>query len=174
MHTSRGRVVLRQRAKRLPLIAIGLLTVISTMRSSGEAAVTNRMTLVGYGSSVLQTQTASGAPTAPDATPLTTAAFFITGRVLGLYPGVTLPLVLTVTNPNKFSITVTSITTTVRNASSTCLAANVKVTSFSGAAVVAARNTAHVTVHTTMAHGAGDACQRAVFPFHYRGVATGA
>ena len=146
MHAPEGRVVRRPRATRFPLMAIALLIAISTVRSSGDAAVSH-------------------------ATRRTPAAFSIAGRVRGLYPGATRPLTLTVTNPNRFSITVTSITTAVKNASSTCLAANVKVTRFSGAAIVVARRTAHVTVHVTMAHGAGNACQGAVFPFHYRGVA---
>lgn len=103
----------------------------------------------------------------------TAATFTISGKVLGLYPGKTLPLTLTVTNPNKFSITVTSSTTSISNASSACTAPHLKVTSFSGSLVVGALNSAKVKVNTTLLHSAPNACQGVEFPLHYTGSGTG-
>jgi hypothetical protein len=80
--------------------------------------------------------------------------------------------VLTVSNPQTASITVTSITTAVGAPSSSCAASNVSVASDAGKLVVAAGGKAKVTVHVTMAHSAPNACKGKVFPFHYTGVAT--
>jgi hypothetical protein len=132
--------------------------------------------LVGHGSSPEHAQPASGAvPSVPDAGNRGAASSFsIAGSVTGLFPGKTFPLVLTVTNPQTVTITVTSITTTVSNASSACVAKNVKVSSFSGNLVVAAKKTHKVTVHVTMIHSAPNSCMGAQFPFQYTGLATAA
>ena len=79
---------------------------------------------------------------------------------------------LTVTNPQKVAITVTSITTAVSNASTKCVAANLKVTTFSGHLVVKAGKTAQATVNATMPHSAPNACQGAHFPLLYTALAT--
>ena len=102
------------------------------------------------------------------------SSFSIAGTVAHLFPGKKRSLVLTVTNHQKVTITVTSISTIVSNASSGCVAANVKVTSFSGHLLVAAGKTAKATVHVTMTHSAPNGCQGAHFPFHYSGLATAA
>jgi hypothetical protein len=82
-------------------------------------------------------------------------------------------LVLTVFNQSKVGITVTSITTTVGNASAACPAADFYVTRFTGSLAIPAFHAASVTVVATMSHSAPDACQGAVFPLYYSGLGHG-
>ena len=102
----------------------------------------------------------------------TQGRFAITGSVTGLYPGASLPLVLTVANPEPFTIDVTSITTTVGDASAGCKAAYLSVASFNGNLLVSAHSHATVAVNATLDHSAADACQGAVFPLTYSGLAS--
>jgi hypothetical protein len=148
------------------------LAVMCTAAGTGAPGAAGAVQLAGYGSSIQATP--PGAVPAPGGSLTTTYTFAISGKVSGLFPGKTLPLTLTLTNPNAFSITVSSLTTTVSNASATCLAANLKVTSFSGSFVVGAKSTGKVTVHATLVHSAPNACKGATFPLHYHGSATGA
>jgi hypothetical protein len=99
-------------------------------------------------------------------------AFSIAGGVDGLYPGVTKPLTLTLTNPQHFAIVVASVTVSVQDASVGCSAANVAVTSFAGTVRVDAQASAHVTLQLGLRHQAPDACQAAVFPLRYSGLAS--
>lgn len=130
--------------------------------------------LTGFGSSlngtvVASTRSASGRATGTKSRP----PFSIAGGVTGLYPGLTAPMVLTVSNPGQTQITVTSVTTSVGDASASCLAGDVSVSAFSGRLVVPAHGSATLSVSATMAHSAPDGCQGAVFPFTYTGQATG-
>ncbi len=95
--------------------------------------------------------------------------FQISGQVGGLYPGANRPLVLTLFNPNKASITVTSITTAVGDASSACPGTFLRVAPFSGSLVVGPNQSASTTVTAIMLQGAPDACQGAVFPLTFSG-----
>jgi hypothetical protein len=153
------------------LIAAG--AVCSTGASDGAA---NRAGLVGYGSSTSDERPASGVVLAPDAGNASTrsvaTSFSISGSVTGLYPGAARPLVLTVTNPFPFAITVTSIKSKISNASTLCAATYLTVSSFSGRVGLPAHQTAHVSVVASMLHSAPDACQGANFPLHYAGLAT--
>jgi hypothetical protein len=156
------------------LTGMGMLLALSAAGLSQTSASAHEFHLVGYGSAGGPSQPAPGTvhavPGAAGGQAVST--FSISGSVTGLYPGRTRPLVLTVKNPQKVTIKVTSITTTVSNPSSGCAAANVKVSAFAGSLVVAAGKSATVTVQVTMAHSALNACQGAVFPFHYNGVAS--
>jgi len=97
----------------------------------------------------------------------------VSGSVGGLYPGATLPLALVVSNMAGTPVTVVSVTTSVANASKLCKKVNLNVSGFtSGGLVIAADSHATVTVEATMALGAGDACQGAVFDLTYHGKAT--
>jgi hypothetical protein len=80
--------------------------------------------------------------------------------------------VLSVTNPLASAITVTTITTTVGNASSVCTAKFLKVTSFAGHLSVGPKKTVKTTVKVTLLHVAPNACQKAVWRFTYHGQAT--
>ncbi len=157
----------------LLLAVTGAALAVSTSGSARSGSAPSEIVLTGYGSSSQYPQSAPGATnTAPGAAgPRTAATFTISGSGSGLYPSKTLSLVLTVTNPLKSSITVTSITTTVSNATASCTAANVAVTKFSGSLAVAAGKTGKATVHATMAKAAPNACQGKKFPFHYAGTA---
>jgi hypothetical protein len=98
-------------------------------------------------------------------------AFSIAGRVGGLVPGETAALVLTVSNRERVAINVTSITTTVGDASSRCRGTNVRVAPFAGDLSIPAGATGRATVAVTLIHSAADACQGATFRFAYRGLA---
>lgn len=98
-------------------------------------------------------------------------AFSIAGRVGGLVPGKPTALVLTVANRERVMIKVTSITTTVGDASNRCRGANVRVAPFAGDLSIPAGATGRATVQVTLAHAAPDACQGASFRFAYRGLA---
>jgi hypothetical protein len=114
---------------------------------------------------------------APHASRLVPAAakdgsFRIAGSVGGLYPGLTKPLKLTVSNPQHFAIVVTSVTVAVGDASQGCKAGNIAVTDFSGRRRVGAKDSARVTLQITLVHEAPDACQGALFPLRYSGRAV--
>jgi hypothetical protein len=98
-------------------------------------------------------------------------AFRIGGSVAGLYPGLTTGLVLTVVNPQHYAIVVTSITTKVGMPKAGCDASNLTVSAFSGHLKVGARRAAQLSVPVTLIHAAPDACQGAVFPLKYSGLA---
>jgi hypothetical protein len=118
---------------------------------------------------VLSGNGTAGAPAATSAA--TAGSFRISGSVAGLYPGAQLPLVLTVTNPERFAIVVSSLSVAVGPAMPGCGAANLTATSFAGRLHVPALGTAAVSVQVTLAHSAPNACQGAVFPLHYTGLA---
>jgi hypothetical protein len=92
--------------------------------------------------------------------------------VSGLFPGKTLPLVLTLANPNKLAITVTTVKATVGNATASCTATYLSVTGYSGHAVIAAGKTGKVTVDVTMKTSAPNGCEGKSFPLHYTGSGT--
>lgn len=116
--------------------------------------------------------TAAPSPSQPGVTlPAAAGSFRISGNVAGLYPGAHFPLVLTVTNPEHFAIVVTTLSVAVGNAKPGCGAANLTATSFSGHLPVPASGTAATKVKVTLAHSAPNACQGAVFPLRYTGVA---
>lgn len=171
MNTPRRRRGTRRRSNALPVTATCFLVAVTAAFPAGTSTVSGKIELVGYGSSVKQ-QPASAAGIARGADGNAAPTFAISGKVSGLYPGKTLPLVLTVSNPNKYGITVRSISTAVGNASSLCVAANVLVTSFTGALFVGPAATGKATVHATMVHSAPNACKGAVFAFHYKGTGT--
>lgn len=98
--------------------------------------------------------------------------FTISGSVTGLFPGASMPLVLTVSNHREFAIVVTSITTSVGSPSPSCASANLSVSQFVGNLSVPAEGTSKVTVTVTLSLAAPDACQGAVFPLQYTGNAV--
>lgn len=98
--------------------------------------------------------------------------FVISGSVHGLYPGVQLPLQLTVTNPGPFTIDIASITTTVSSFTPACPSALVTVTAFTGSLRVRPGHSATATVTSALAHSAPNTCQGAQFLLRYDGTAT--
>jgi hypothetical protein len=134
--------------------------------------------LVGAGSAVVFAVVLGGAVAGAGSGPHTTApvgglrAFTISGRVAGLYPGRTVPLTLTVKDIRPFSITVTSITTTVRKVGVGCPASVVSVTPYAGSLHLLPGHIGTVQVSVSMAHAATDGCLGKTIPFRYRGQAT--
>jgi hypothetical protein len=100
-----------------------------------------------------------------------TITFRITGSATKLFPGATVPLVLTVTNPESVAIVVTSLTVKVGNASSTCTASNLSATAFTGKLSVPALGSAKATLHVSMHLSAPNACKGAKFPLAFSGLA---
>jgi len=172
MHRRRSSERRGRRARRLGWTTLSLLLLAGAPGSFATSAPSSEFRLVGYGgvaTGVLTASTAGSTAMATEGTPKD--AFSIGGSVKGLYPGATLPLVLTVINTKAFAITVISISTVVSGPSSFCNASNVHVTGFAGHLRVRARGQAMTTVEVVMAHGAPDACQGSVFPFQYVGKA---
>jgi len=116
--------------------------------------------------------TAAAATTSSEPASGATVAFAISGSVKGLYPGATLSLKLRVANHESFKIAVTSIVTTVHDASANCPASDLSVAAFSGQLFVPASGTAAVHVAAHMSHAAGNVCQGVTFPLTYVGHAT--
>jgi hypothetical protein len=98
-------------------------------------------------------------------------AFTIAGSIGGLWPGHSAPLVLTVYNPQPFTIDVRSISTVVGTPKTGCTASNLTVAGFAGRLYVPAGGMAHLSVPVALIHAAPDACQGAVFPLTYSGFA---
>jgi hypothetical protein len=173
MFTPSGALGPRRRAllaTRSGLVALlGVLTV-GVGGSSATSSRTLPIVLTGYGSSGPDSTSGStSSPVAPQTQ--TTGSFRIAGSVGGLYPGLSSPLVLTVNNPQAFTIVVTSITTTVTDASATCLAPNLSVSAFSGQLSVPGFGAAQTSVLASLAQSAPDACIGATFPLAYSGLA---
>jgi hypothetical protein len=145
----------------LALVAVGLAGTDTGPRPE-------QMILSGYGTSGPTSSAAVGSPPA-DKPAVTAGSFEIAGNVAGLYPGVTESLELTVTNPQGFAIVVTSIATTVQNASVSCTASHLKVTAFAGQLSVPALGSTTTAVLAKLASGTPNSCIGAAFPLVYSG-----
>jgi hypothetical protein len=108
---------------------------------------------------------------APVVGPVKVRAFSIAGGVADLYPGASVPLVLTVKDDRSFGITVSSITTTVKKSAGGCPASEVSVTPFSGNLRLQPKQASTVQVTVAMARTAPRACQGRTFFFEYHGLA---
>jgi hypothetical protein len=148
------------------LASAALVAVVTgVLVSVGGVGGSGTVPLSGSGLAAVGSDQATAAPAAP------AGRISISGGVAGLYPGASLPLVLTVVNPEPFKLVVTSVTTTVASSSAQCPGTLLGATPFSGKQAVPAHGSAHVTVTATLAHSAPNACQGAHFPFHYSGLA---
>jgi hypothetical protein len=153
-------------------LALGIVVALSgSVLAVWHGAAAHANVLVGSGTGSVERK---GVPSASRLLPAASkhGSFTIAGSVKGLYPGLTKPLKLTITNPQHFAIVVTSVKVAVGNASQGCKAANIAVTHFSGRRRVGAKGSARVTLELTLAHKAPDACQGAVFPLRYSGRAV--
>jgi hypothetical protein len=111
----------------------GLLVAAAAWLLTAGAPRSPGAALAGYGNSGPRVQDV------PAVTPAAARRIFrVSGSVGGLYPGRKLPLVLTITNPQRYAITVTAITTKVGNASAACFAMYLTVSSFTGSLHLAA------------------------------------
>jgi hypothetical protein len=148
-------------------VLIAGVVLAAVAQSSGGAGHPAGSPLIGVGSAAtLPTpQTAPESGNAP-------SRFSISGGVTGLYPGASLPLVLTIINPQHFSIDVISVTTSVGDASAACPSSNLSVTAFNGNLIVPEQGNATLVLTASLTYFAPDACQGAVFPLTYSGVAA--
>jgi len=166
-HGARGSLRRALRAGRFaPVALVGVVTVglCATSSTSG----TDQPVLAGHGSSgvesILGSESSHLAPNT--ATP---GSFRIDGTVGGLYPGLSTPLVLRVTNPQAFAIVVTSITTMVNNAGAVCPASYLSVSAFAGQLAVPAHGSATTPVLASLATSTPDACTGATCALVYSG-----
>ena len=147
----------------LVIAGVALAAVVQLSTGAGLPA---SVSLVGVGSAATvsssESATTAGAP----------GRFLISGGVTGLYPGATLPLTLTISNPQPFAIVVTSVTVAIGTGSPACASSNLSVSPFSGTLTVPAKGSATMTLSATLAHSAGDGCEGAVFPLQYAGMAV--
>ncbi|HXJ63845.1 MAG TPA: hypothetical protein VNN79_08835 [Actinomycetota bacterium] len=103
--------------------------------------------------------------------------FFISGDATGLYPGGTVSLPLTVTNPNVAAILVNTLTVAVTGTDRPACpptGSNPVSGGYTGPPFVVAGNdgTATVTVPLTMPHAAGDECRGTTFTLTFGGTAV--
>jgi len=103
--------------------------------------------------------------------------FYISGDATGLYPGATVNLPLTVTNPNSAAIQVNSLTVSLSATDHpACVpdATSLTTSDYAGPPFVVPGNNGQATVALplTMPHGTGDACQDTTFTLTYGGTAV--
>jgi hypothetical protein len=98
-------------------------------------------------------------------------AFTIKGHVVGLYPGRTATLKLTIRNKNGFPIRVKSVRVKVGNAPG-CPRSNLVVKRFRGSLRVRAKKTRLLRLPITMRSTAPDACMGDRFKLRYVGKAV--
>jgi hypothetical protein len=154
--TGPGRRALRAAVWMAALAALALL-------SSGPASDGGH--LFGYGAYPV-----SGArPAAGES-----AVFYISGGVSDFYPGQTQNLVLTVTNPQGFGITVTTLSIWVNAPTgSTCATSYLSApSSVTVNLQIPAGGAVQTTVPVTLLMSAPDACQGAAFALVYGGTAV--
>jgi hypothetical protein len=99
--------------------------------------------------------------------------FAVAGTVDGLYPGVQTTVHATVTNPQTFTISVTSVGVTSLDASPQCPGSLLEFGDETTAVDVAPGATATVPVAVSLDAGAPDACQGATWPLEFVGTAAG-
>jgi hypothetical protein len=104
--------------------------------------------------------------------PVQQSPFEITGEVDGLYPGVVKMLDARVTNPQPFTIRVTSAGANVGDASPGCLASMLEVAGSTTAVDVPPGATGTVPLKMRMDRGAPDACQSVTFPLVFTATAV--
>jgi hypothetical protein len=99
--------------------------------------------------------------------------FEIEGKAIGLYPGGTVQLPLSIENPNEEDILVTAITVSVTGTSaSACGTSNLQATDYTGPGfVVRAKDSGSLSLPLTMPREAPDACQGVTFILSYAGKA---
>jgi hypothetical protein len=98
--------------------------------------------------------------------------FVVSGQVEDLRPGGAQPMVLTVRNPNRVGIRVTTLTVRAGAASAGCPASSLTLPQWSGSLLVPKNGTATLTVNVTLRSSAPDACQGARWPLSYGGTAV--
>jgi hypothetical protein len=100
--------------------------------------------------------------------------FLVAGDVNGLFPSdtPTTAIAVTVSNPNSFAIVVSNLAVAVSDASPTCTAANLVITTPDGSFTIPARKATVRSLPVRLVKSAPDACQSAAFPLLYSATAA--
>ena len=102
----------------------------------------------------------------------TAESFVVSGDVAGLAPGVTHPLSLRLSNPNRAAISVEGLVVTVGDSPAGCSGDTLQVGGLAGPVLVPGGGEAQVSLPVTMAASAPAICQDATFPLTYGGSAV--
>jgi hypothetical protein len=117
-------------------------------------------------------------PGPPDGTPEQPRTFGISGELANVYPGFGGDLTVTLSNPHRFDIVVTTVEVLVGSPTGTsqgvepCLASHLEVDDFDGFRDVARLDSDTQDLTVRMLASAPDACRGASFPLTYTGTAT--
>jgi hypothetical protein len=106
------------------------------------------------------------------AVPVQQDAFEISGEVNGLYPGANATLEARVTNPQPFTIRVTSVATAVENADPSCPGSMLEIGDVRAPVDVPSGATGSVPLAVHMDGSAPDACEGAIFTLEFVATAT--
>ena len=102
----------------------------------------------------------------------TPAAFSITGKVEGLYPGGHVPLAVRIKNPYSSALRVRSISIRIDPSGHPCPVGNLRITPFRGSLLVPRHASRTLDLDATLRLGAPLACQGVVFPLRFYGRAV--
>lgn len=102
----------------------------------------------------------------------TAESFVVSGDVAGLAPGVTRPLFLRLSNPNRAAISVEALLVTVGDSPGGCSAHTLRVGGLAGPVLVPGGGEAQASLPVTMAASAPSVCEDATFPLTYGGSAV--
>ena len=97
--------------------------------------------------------------------------FTVSGSIDGLWPGAERPLVVTAENPYPFDIVLTSLSVTVSDASASCPASVVHVSSFTGEVRIAGRGQKTIELRASLDADAPNECQGATWVLSYAAAA---
>jgi hypothetical protein len=95
-------------------------------------------------------------------------ALSVKGSAKRLYPGGTVKLPLTIRNRTRYSLLLSRVRVTVRNARAGCKRKYLKVAKFKTRTRIPKGRSKKVKVKLTLSRAAPDACQAARFPLTYR------
>lgn len=159
----------------LGVFVVNVSVAVSAVSERAEAAVLGRKVTAGPGDPAPGTRRPPGAGTGVPVNGSTydPKSFSISGSVRDLYPGGTVPLVLTLTNPNTVAIRVSSLTVAVSAAGRACPASALDVSAYvPGSVVVPGNGTATATLQVRMTSDSPDGCRATSFRLTYSGTAV--
>ena len=130
----------------------------STIRRTGHALVAIVLLAIGL---LLAGGLAEPAGAASD------PQFELSGNFTGLYPDADLVVPVTVHNPQRYAVMVTTATIVIGDATAQCGAANLSADRFSGGIMLDAKASTTIPIRMHMAANAPDACQGVTFPLSF-------
>lgn len=140
-------------------------------RKSTRAIVAASVLLLGVTAGA--SATLGGRDEAPnERTSRPAATFQVSGRVRGLYPGLTKAMRIRIRNPHPFAIRVKRLRILVDDPSPTCSASTLRIARVRPPRPVPARRSLKILVPVTMAPSTPDACMDARYPLRFSGRAV--